>query len=103
MDGRALWQRAGRLVGVSPTAIYRRGRTRQPTAAEAAALLEAAVAALEAAGVAVRVLNLDGYAVVMVRGGRWRNEETAAFDVFEHFVGGVRFEDIRPPAHAYAD
>jgi len=69
-----LWERAGRLVGVDPVLVARRGRVRPPTKAEAAAMLEAAIAALEAAGVPVRVLNLDGYAVVLIHGARWRNE-----------------------------
>ena len=69
------WQRAGRLVGVDPVLVARRGRVRPPTKAEAAAMLEAAIAALEAAGVPVRVLNLDdGYAAVLIRGARWRSE-----------------------------
>ncbi|HID85698.1 MAG TPA: hypothetical protein EYP54_11490 [Anaerolineales bacterium] len=69
-----LWQRAGRLVGVEPVLVARRGRVRTPTRAEAAAMLEAAIAALEAAGVPVRVLNLDGYAVVLIHGAKWRSE-----------------------------
>ena len=67
-----LWQRAGRLTGPTPLMIARRGKVRPPTAAEAAAMLEAAIAALEAAGVPVRVLNLNNCAVVLVRGGKWR-------------------------------
>ena len=70
-----LWQRAGRLVGVEPVLVARRGRVRPPTKAEAAAMLEAAIAALEAAGVPVRVINLDGYAVVLIHGAKWRSND----------------------------
>ncbi len=69
-----LWQRAGRLVGVEPVLVARRGRVRPPTKAEAAAMLEAAIAALEAAGVPVRVLNLEDCAVVLIQGAKWRKD-----------------------------
>jgi len=102
-----LWERAGRLVGVEPVLIARRGRVRPPTRAEAAAMLEAAIAALEAAGVPVRVLNLDGYAVVLIRGGRWKGEEspTGYLVDLDPVLGGLhpgRPEPIRAHTHGHA-
>ena len=70
-----LWQRAGRLTGPAPLKVSRRGRVRPPTREEAAAMLEAALAALDAAGVPVRVMNTPNCAVVLVRGGKWRKND----------------------------
>ncbi len=109
MNGRALWQKAGRLTGPTPLMVARRGQVRPPTREEAAAMLEAAIAALEAAGVAVRVLNLEGYAVVMVRGGRWRNEadfllaDLAGHGAASDGLQSRGAEAVRPVAYAHAD
>ena len=94
---KSLWQRAGRLVGVEPVLVARRGRVRPPTKAEAAAMLEAAIAALEAAGVPVRVLNLDGYAVVLIHGAKWRsNDEPQGYLVDLDAAPGRRAERVQP-------
>lgn len=79
----SLWDRAGRLVGVEPPQVARRGLSRPPTQAEAAAMLEAAVAALEAAGVPVRVANTDEGAVVLIRGAKWRRQRCVSHEEHE--------------------
>jgi len=61
----------GRLFAPS-VRVSRRGRSRPPNKAEAAALVVAALKALEEAGVPVEVGNVDdGRALVLLR-GRWR-------------------------------
>ncbi len=60
----------GRLLAPS-VRVARRGRSRPPTKEEAAALVVAALRALEETGVDVKVGNVDGRALVLLR-GRWR-------------------------------
>lgn len=94
-----LWQRAGRLAGPTPLMVSRRGRVRPPTREEAAAMLEAALAALEAAGVPVRVMNTADCAVVLVKGTRWKHEKdlviSASASAVGAGVGSLQPEPVR--------
>ena len=92
-----LWKMAGRLTGPTPLLVSRRGRVRPPTREEAAAMLEAALAALEAAGAPVRVMNTADCAMVLIKGTRWTHEKDLVISASATgaAVGSLQPEPVR--------